>query len=71
MKKLLVILLLLFPVHGAWAKKISLQCKFLAVNGVPTKTGAINILHFDTVAKKVFFVTCSMSKNLFFSMFFR
>ena len=26
MKKLLVILLLLFPVHGAWAEKITLQC---------------------------------------------
>ena len=26
MKKLLVILLLLFPVHGAWAEIVSLQC---------------------------------------------
>ena len=26
MKKLLLILLLLFPVHGAWAKIIYLQC---------------------------------------------
>ena len=26
MKKLLVILLLLFPVHGAWAKIVHLQC---------------------------------------------
>ena len=26
MKKLLVILLLLFPFHGAWGKKISLNC---------------------------------------------
>jgi len=26
MKKLLLILLLLFPLHGAWAEKITLQC---------------------------------------------
>ena len=27
MRKLLLILLLLFPVHGAWAKKIKLECE--------------------------------------------
>ena len=31
MKKLLIILLLLFPVHGAWAENLFLEC------GVPNK----------------------------------
>ena len=48
MKKLLVILLLLFPVHGAWAEIISVQCKETEASDImnifimDTKTGFVS-----------------------------
>ena len=47
MKKLLLILLLFFPVHGAWGKIISIQC---ALKG---SKADINSFHIDTSEKIV------------------
>ena len=48
MKKLLIILLLFFPVHGAWGKTISVQCKETEASDImnifimDTKTGFVS-----------------------------